>query len=62
MRSWFTARRGRLFSDQSGQAMTEYILATIFVAIALGLAFQALRAALLDYYGLLTIIISLPIP
>ncbi len=62
MRSWLTARKGRLFFDQSGQAMTEYLLATIFVAIALGLAFQALRAALQDYYGLLTLIISLPIP
>jgi len=62
MRSWFAARRSRLFSDQSGQAMTEYILASIFVAIALGITFLALRSALQDYYGLLTIIISLPIP
>ncbi|UCD84716.1 MAG: hypothetical protein JSU92_00575 [Deltaproteobacteria bacterium] len=62
MRSWFAARRGRLLFDQSGQAMTEYILASIFVAIALGITFLALRSALQDYYGLLTIIISLPIP
>jgi Flp pilus assembly pilin Flp len=62
MRLWFTTRKGRLFFDQSGQAMTEYILASLLVAIALGLAFLALKAALQDYYGLLTLIISLPIP
>lgn len=62
MRLWFTTRRGRIIFNESGQAMTEYILASLLVAIALGLAFQTLRAALQDYYGLLTLIISLPIP
>ena len=48
--------------SQNGQAMLEYLLATVLVSLLIGGAFSLFFFALRGYYGLLTFIIGLPIP
>ena len=48
--------------NEAGQAMVEYLLATIFAALVIGAAFLFFFSALRGYYGLLTFMVGLPIP
>ncbi|MDD5225311.1 MAG: hypothetical protein PHE84_15110 [bacterium] len=50
-----------LFS-QSGQAMVEYLLATLLAALVIGAAFAIFFSAVRGYYGLLTFLVGLPVP
>jgi len=53
--------RTLLFS-QDGQAMVEYLLATVLAALVIGAAFSIFFSALRGYYGLLTFMVGLPVP
>ena len=50
------------FRGEKGQAMTEYILATVLATVVIGAGFAVFFFALRGYYGLLTFIIALPVP
>jgi Flp pilus assembly pilin Flp len=49
-------------ANERGQAMVEYLLATILAALVIGAAFAIFFAALRGYYGLLTFLVGLPVP
>ena len=45
-----------------GQAMVEYLLVTVVLAISAGIAVKMLGTALSAYFGFLVAFIALPIP
>ena len=49
-------------ASQRGQAMVEYLLATVLAALVIGAAFSIFFSALRGYYGLLTFMVGLPVP
>jgi Flp pilus assembly pilin Flp len=49
-------------ANERGQAMVEYLLATVLAALVIGAAFAIFFAALRGYYGLLTFLVGLPVP
>ena len=53
---------GTLHLNCSGQAMVEYLLATVLAALVIGAAFAIFFSALRGYYGLLTFLVGLPVP
>ncbi len=56
------APRPLLPANEAGQAMVEYLLATVLAALVIGAAFAIFFSALRGYYGLLTFLIGLPVP
>jgi len=49
-------------ANEAGQAMVEYLLATVLAALVIGAAFAIFFSALRGYYGLLTFLVGLPVP
>lgn len=52
----------RVWGDENGQGMTEYMLLVVVMAISLGVAFKQFHQAVLAYYNRVTLWVSLPIP
>lgn len=46
----------------NGQALLEYLIVTVIIAISAGIAVNLVGHALSSYYGFLIAFISLPIP
>ena len=48
--------------DERGQAMVEYALLLAVVVVPIGLVLDGFRDALISYYGMISIVVGLPIP
>ena len=55
-------RLKNLLLDEKGQAMTEYVLATVIGVLCLASCFTMFQKALKTYYDRIASLISLPIP
>ena len=55
-------RLKNLFLEEKGQAMTEYVLATVIGVLCLAGCFTMFQKALKAYYTRIANLISLPIP
>ncbi len=51
-----------LLADESGQAMTEYVLVIVVLVMGLVTAVMATKYALFDYYGRFSFWNNLPFP
>lgn len=52
----------RLYRDEAGQGMTEYILLVALVSLTVAYSFLLFRSALQNYYSRITLWVSMPIP
>jgi len=62
MKWWRKLNPRRLLREEPGQAATEYALLAMWTVIVVIVAFQAVEAALLDYYQDTASLLCLPIP
>lgn len=51
-----------LGQDERGQAMIEYALLLAVIVVPVGLVLDGIRDALASYYGMISIVVGLPIP